>query len=171
MASALKNLSDYHEMDIPNGENFKFSIIVSEWNTEITHALYQNCLDTLLKHGVKEDHIEVFQVPGAFEIPTVAKWAFQSKQPDAIIGLGCVIRGETKHDDYINHATAQAMQSLSIHTNTPCIFGVVTTNTLQQAIDRSGGAHGNKGVESAVTALRMIGLKQSIEGKNKSIGF
>ena len=171
MASALKNLSMYNDDNIPNGLDYRVTIIVSQWNQDITFKMHDECVDTLMKHQVKEDHIKVYQVPGTFELPISAKWAMNYKNQDAIILLGCVIQGETKHDDYINHATAQAIQQLNIETGIPCIFGVVTTNNKQQAIDRSGGKHGNKGVEAAITALRMIDLKHSMKGKGSHISF
>lgn len=171
MASALKNLSEYDESSIPNAEGMRFGIVVSEWNAVITHALYEGCYDTLIRHGVSPEKIHTLQVPGAFELPAGARLLSSRHNPDAVICLGCVIRGETNHHDYINQAVANGLMNLSIASGRPFIFGLLTPNDQQQALERAGGIHGNKGVEAAVTAIRMAGLKkESTEGKRK-IGF
>jgi 6,7-dimethyl-8-ribityllumazine synthase len=173
MASSLKNLSAYDDAVIPAADEMVFGVVVAEWNAHITHALYDGCVETLLKHGVKEDNIHVAQVPGAFELPTAAR-LLASRFPavDAVICLGCVIKGETKHDEYINLSVANALQNLSITLSKPFIFGLLTPNDAQQALDRAGGKHGNKGVEAAVTAIRMAALKHDLGGKKKEkIGF
>ncbi|TXF91739.1 6,7-dimethyl-8-ribityllumazine synthase [Neolewinella aurantiaca] len=171
MASALKNLSTYDDSNIPDATELSFGIVVADWNRDITHALYEACMETLLKHGAKEENISVAQVPGAFELPAGARILAGREKLDAVICLGCVIKGETQHDEYINNAVAQGLMNLSISTGRPFIFGLLTPNTHEQAVDRAGGKHGNKGVEAAVTALRMAALrKEKPEGK-KSIGF
>ena len=173
MASALKNLSQYDESNIPSAAELTFGIVVADWNAHITHALYAGCLEALQKHGAKEDKIYTLQVPGAFELPAAARM-LASKYPsvDAVICIGCVIKGETKHDEYINLSVANALQSLSIATNRPFIFGILTPNDEQQALDRAGGKHGNKGVEAAVTAIRMGAMRQDLVGAKKgTIGF
>lgn len=171
MASSIKNLSTYDESNIPQAERFHFGIVVSDWNTEITHALYEGCFDTLVKHGAKEDSIKTVQVPGAFELPVGAKLLAGAKRFDAIICLGCVIKGETQHDEYINHAVSTGLAQLSIVSGIPCIFGVLTPNNMEQALDRAGGKHGNKGVEAAVTAIRMAALKKDLAMPTSKIGF
>jgi 6,7-dimethyl-8-ribityllumazine synthase len=173
MASNLKNLSAYNDATIPSGQEMIVGVVVAEWNEHITHALYEACVETLVKHGVKEENIHVAQVPGAFELPTAARLlAARFPTIDAVVCLGCVIKGETKHDEYINLSVANALQNLSITMAKPFIFGLLTPNDEQQAIDRAGGKHGNKGVEAAVTALRMAALKQDLSGKKKEkIGF
>ncbi len=171
MATHLKNLSEYNEDSIPAANQFRFGLVVSEWNHEITHALYEGCITTLLKHGAIEDNIHVIQVPGAFELPTGARMIAGSENIDAIICLGCVIKGETRHDDYINHAVAHGLVTLSLAINRPVIFGVITTDTEQQAKDRAGGKHGNKGVECAVAAIRMADLRKSSGPDKAKIGF
>lgn len=171
MASTLQNLSDYNAQALPDGKNLKIGIALSEWNTEITHSLYQACLDTLLKHGVQEENIELARVPGTFELPAAARMLIKAKSPDAVICIGCVIKGETEHDVYINSAVAQGITNLTLTSGTPVIFGVLTPNTEQQAKDRAGGAHGNKGVEAAVTALRMVDLDKSLDKPKGNIGF
>jgi 6,7-dimethyl-8-ribityllumazine synthase len=171
MASALKNLSTYDNDNIPNGKDFNIGIVVADWNASITHALYEGCYDTLLKHGVEEQNIKTVQVPGTFELPTAAKLLLSSKGYDAVICIGCVIKGETKHDEYINNAVAQGLVNLSIMSSKPVIFGVLTPNDEQQALDRAGGKYGNKGIEAAVTALRMATLPKQLKAVKSSIGF
>jgi 6,7-dimethyl-8-ribityllumazine synthase len=163
MASALKNLSDYNANDIPSGKNKRFGIVVSDYNSNITFALLEACYNTLLAHGVNENQVHIVHVPGAYELPLGAKILFQAQPFDAIIGIGCVITGETKHDDYINNAVSNAIMQLNIQHSTPFVFGLLTPRTLQQALDRAGGKHGNKGVEAAVTALKMAHLAQSLK--------
>lgn len=171
MASALQNLSQYDEGTIPSGEPFTFGIAVSEWNSQITHALFSACYQTLLKHGAREDHICTIQVPGAFELPTGAKLLMGKGRMDAVICIGCVIKGETNHDQYISQSVATGLMGLAVATGIPCIFGVLTPNNEQQARDRSGGRHGNKGVEAAVSALRMAALRSEIQRPAKTVGF
>ena len=171
MASALKNLSSYDETSIPDGKDFSIGIVVADWNAHITHALYNGCFDTLIEHHVKEENIKTIQVPGTFELPTGAKLLLASKSYDAVICIGCVIKGETKHDEYINNSVAQGLVNLGIMSSKPVIFGVLTPNDEQQALDRAGGKHGNKGVEAAVTALRMAALQRSLKTTKSSIGF
>ncbi len=166
-----KNLSEYKEEDIPSAEKLSFGIVVSDWNPAITHTLYEGCVETLLKHGAKEDNIHVVQVPGTFELPQGARILNQNKSVDATICIGCVIKGETSHNEYINMSVAQALQNMAVATGKPFIFGVLTPNTMQQAEDRAGGKYGNKGVEAAVTALRMATIKNQLAEKNTSIGF
>ena len=172
MATAKKNLSDYDPSTIPSAAPLKFGIVVSEWNQEITHALYEGCYDTLVKHGAKEENIFTVQVPGAFELPAGARLLAGSENYDAIICLGCVIRGETKHNEYINNAVAGGLVNLSLAASRPCFYGVLTPDTEEQAQDRAGGKHGNKGVEAAQTAIRMAQLRKALsKGGKKSIGF
>jgi len=173
MSSSLKNLSSYDESTIPAADDMVFGIVVAEWNAHITHALYEGCVDTLLKHGAKEENIHVAQVPGSFELPIGARMLSGQHALDAVICLGCVIKGETSHDEYINNAVATGLTNLSLTTGKPYIFGLLTTNDEQQALDRAGGKHGNKGVEAAVTAIRMGALKKGEAGEKgkRKIGF
>lgn len=171
MASALKNLSTYDDTNIPDAAEMTFGIVVADWNKDITHALYEGCYDTLVKHGAKPENIHTAQVPGAFELPTGARILAGREKLDGLICLGCVIKGETQHDEYINNAVATGLMTLSVSTGKPFIFGVLTPNTHEQAVDRSGGKHGNKGVEAAVTALRMVALKQEKPEGKRAIGF
>ena len=171
MASALKNLSEYDESTIPSAEDLSFGIVVSEWNAAITHALYEGCYDTLIKHGAKAENIFTEQVPGSFELPAGAKIIALGENIDAVICIGCVIKGETSHNEYINNAVATALANLSIATSKPFIFGVLTPNNEEQAKERAGGKHGNKGVEAAVTAIRMAALKKKYGSSKSKIGF
>ena len=171
MASALKNLSDYNEGNVPSAADMQFGIALSDWNASITHALFQGCFDTLVKHGAKEENIHTLQVPGSFELPVAAKLLASSKKLDAVICIGAVIKGETRHDEYINHAVATGLTALSIASGIPCIFGVLTPNTHEQAVDRAGGKHGNKGVEAAVTAIRMAALRKELSRPGGRIGY
>jgi len=172
MASALKNLSEYDEANLPSAKEMKFGIVVADWNAKITHALYEGCFDTLIKHEATEENIKTVQVPGTFELTVAAKILLQNKKYDAIICIGCVIKGETSHNEYINHSVAIGLTNLGLASGIPCIFGVLTPNDEQQAIDRAGGKYGNKGVEAAVTAIRMSALKEHLKKtEKKSIGF
>lgn len=163
MATQLKNLSDFSHTTIPNGSAYKIAIAVAEWNAEITGALYNGALKTLIDNGVAEENILSVAVPGSFELTSAADLLLQkNKNLDAVICLGCVIQGDTKHFDYICDAVANGITRVSIKHSKPVIFGVLTTNDQQQAIDRAGGKHGNKGDEAAITALKMAELAVNI---------
>ncbi len=171
MASANKNLSTYNEKDLPSAEGMSFGIVVADWNAKITHALYEGCRETLIKHGAKEEDLYTAQVPGAFELPTAAKILAANKNLDAVICIGCVIKGETSHNEYINNAVATGLTNLGIATGKPFIYGVLTPNDEKQAEERAGGKHGNKGVEAAVTAIRMADLRKQYSQSKSKIGF
>jgi 6,7-dimethyl-8-ribityllumazine synthase len=158
MASALKNLSDFTTDHLPDVSDKTFAIVVSEWNTEVTHALYAGAYDTLLKYGAKEENIISAKVPGSFELSLGAQKMAQQANIDAVICLGCVIQGETRHFDFICQAVADGITNVSLKFDKPVIFGVLTPNSQEQAMDRAGGKHGNKGDEAAITAIKMIGL-------------
>jgi len=162
MSSSDKNLSDLELTgQIPNAKDLIFGVVVSDWNHEITHALERGCRELLIRQGVSEDHIIKRSVPGTFELPLAAKWLLENHPSlDGVICLGCVIQGETPHFDFICNATSQGIMNLGISHSKPVIFGVITTLNMQQAKDRSGGHHGNKGEEAAATAIRMAVLKK-----------
>lgn len=162
MSSADKNLSVFNSENLPTISRKRFALIVAEWNTEVTEALFQGAYDTLLQYGAQPENLVRGNVPGSFELTTAALWYGQRTDIDAVICLGCVIQGETKHNDYINHAVAQGLTNVSLQTNKPVIFGVLTPNNQQQALDRAGGIHGNKGDEAAITAIKMLGLYQEV---------
>lgn len=158
MATALQNLSSYDSTNFPDISEKRFGLVVAEWNRELTDTLSNGAYETLLKHGAKAENIFRNTVPGSFELTLVAQFLAQHEEIDAIICLGVVIKGDTKHDDYICHAVAQGITTVGLKYNKPVIFGLVTTNTLEQAWDRAGGRHGNKGTEAAVTAIQMLGF-------------
>lgn len=157
MSSAEKNLSTYSGINLSdNLSDKKIAIVVSEWNTEVTGALYEGAYRTLLEQGVKKENIIKKYVPGSFELTLGAQKMASLKEIDAVICLGCVIRGETSHFDFICEAVAQGTTNVSLKYDKPVIFGVLTTENKQQAFDRAGGKHGNKGDEAAITAVKMI---------------
>ncbi len=158
MATANKNLSEYDKATIPNAKNFRFGIVVSEWNTEITEGLYNGAMEALLECGASQDNIVRWNVPGSYELVFGSKKMIATQNVDAVIAIGSVIQGETKHFDFVCSATAQGIKDLNVITDTPVIFCVLTDNNLQQAIDRSGGIHGNKGSEAAIAAIKMAAL-------------
>ena len=158
MATANKNLSAYDKTAIPSANDFRFGIVVSEWNETITEGLYEGALEALLDCGAKEENIIRWNVPGSFELTFGAKKMIETKKVDAVIAIGSVIQGETKHFDFVCSATAQGIMDLNVRTEVPVIFCVLTDNNMQQAIDRSGGKHGNKGAEAAIAAIKMASL-------------
>ena len=158
MSSVNKNLSEFSIESLPDVSQKRFGIAVAEWNTEVTEALASGAIQTLLQHGVQPQHIVRINVPGSYELSFAAQALAKRADIDAVIAIGCVIQGETKHNDYINHAVAQGLTNISLKYNKPVVFGILTPNTQQQAIDRAGGIHGNKGDEAAITAIKMLGI-------------
>jgi 6,7-dimethyl-8-ribityllumazine synthase len=163
MATEGNNLSEYDFNSIPDGSAMTLGIVVSEWNNKITLGLLKGAKQSLLGHGVKEENIHVHFVPGAFELPLAAQFLLKNTLVEAVICLGCVIQGETKHFDFVCEGVTQGIKDVSLKFNAPVIFGVLTDNTEQQSIDRSGGRLGNKGDEAAVTAIKMLDLKNRLE--------
>ena len=159
MATTNNNLSDFNKESLPDSSNMKIGIVVSKWNNRITDGLYNGAYTTLIDSGISENNIEKIEVPGSFELIFGAK-LLSRKDVDAIICLGSVIKGETKHFDYVCQAVSNGIKDLNISLDIPVIFGVLTDNTMEQALNRSGGKHGNKGVEAAVTAIKMVHLNQ-----------
>lgn len=155
MATALHNLSDYDFDSVPDASNMCFGIVVAEWNHDITGALLDGAVKTLEKHGTIPENIHVKTVPGSFELVYGAQQMTKNDGFDAVIILGSVIRGETPHFDYICAGVTQGIAYLNATQNIPVIYGLLTTNNLEQAQDRSGGRLGNKGDECAVTAIKM----------------
>ncbi|WP_128547417.1 6,7-dimethyl-8-ribityllumazine synthase [Larkinella soli] len=162
MATELKNLSVFSTDNLPDISGRRFALVVAEWNTEVTEALFEGAYQTLVQYGARKENIVRGNVPGSFELTLGAQWFAQRDDIDAVIALGCVIQGETKHNDYINHAVAQGLTNVGLKTGKPVIFGVLTPNTQQQALDRAGGIHGNKGDEAAMTAIKMLGLQKQV---------
>lgn len=164
MSTNLKSLSDFSHTTIPQGDRFKIGIVTAQWNAEITGALYHGAIELLAKQGVKPENIIDITVPGSFELTSGADIMLNKKDVDAVICLGCVIKGETPHFDFICNAVANGITQVAVKYNKPVIFGVLTTNTLEQAQERAGGKHGNKGEEAAVTALLMSNLQAELNG-------
>ena len=157
------NLSNYDPESVPNASDFRFGIVVSDWNREVTWALLDGAIKTLNKHGATDKNIIVKHVPGSFELTLGAQFLAEYDDLDAVICLGCVIQGETPHFTYICQGVTQGITQLNLEYNIPFIFGVLTTNTQQQAIARAGGNLGNKGDEAAVTAIKMASLQRDTE--------
>jgi len=165
MATIHQNLSDYNAEEMPAKElvaTQQYAIAVADWNSDITHALLEGAYNALIENGVQEKNIKVVHVPGTFELTFAANGLQNQSTYNAIIVLGCVIQGDTPHFDYVCQGVTQGITKLNTRTNekqlAPVIFGVLTTNTLQQAEERAGGKLGNKGVESAITAIKMANL-------------
>jgi 6,7-dimethyl-8-ribityllumazine synthase len=160
---ATKNLSEIDLNSIPKANGMKFGIVIAEWNYHITGAMANGAIETLKAHGVDEADIMIKHVPGSFELTLGGQYFANYSNVDAVILLGCVIQGETPHFDYICQGVAQGVTKLNLKHNIPFVFGVLTTLDEQQAIDRSGGKHGNKGDEAAITAIKMVDLKWTMK--------
>nr|WP_317631308.1 6,7-dimethyl-8-ribityllumazine synthase [uncultured Flavobacterium sp.] len=165
MATANKNLSNYDKNALPNAKDFKFGVVVSEWNDKITNGLYQGVFDTLVDCGAQPENIIRWDVPGSFELIFGAKQMHENLNLDAVITIGCVIKGETMHFEFVCEGVTQGIKDLNVKYSVPTIFCVLTDNNEQQSIDRSGGVHGNKGTEAAVAALKMIALNSLAKNK------
>ena len=163
MATAYHNLSDYDFNSVPNAENMRFGIVVSEWNNNITGPLLEGAISTLKKHGAKDKNILVQTVPGSFELTFGSAQMIKSGKVDAVIAIGCVVRGDTPHFDYVCAGTTQGIAQLNAEGDIPVIYGLITTNTMQQAEDRAGGRLGNKGDECAITAIKMLDFKEKLQ--------
>ncbi|PZR19543.1 MAG: 6,7-dimethyl-8-ribityllumazine synthase [Flavobacterium psychrophilum] len=160
MATINKNLSQYDKNTVPNAKDFRFGIVVSEWNENITGGLYKGAIEALLENGALAENIISWDVPGSFELIYGSKRMIDTQNVDAVIAIGSVIQGETKHFDFVCEAVSQGIKDLNVQTDVPVVFCVLTDNTLQQAIDRSGGIHGNKGTEAGIVAIKMAYLRQ-----------
>lgn len=163
MATQLKSLSDFSHLKVASAENFTFGIVVAQWNAVVTEALLKGAYHSLIEKGATEENITIIEVPGSFELTSGADLLLQNKSIDAVICLGCVIQGETRHFDFICDAVANGITNVSIKHNKPVIFGVLTTDNQQQAEDRSGGKHGNKGEEAAITAIQMADIQKQLK--------
>lgn len=160
MATINKNLSQYDKNTVPNAKDFRFGIVVSEWNETITSGLYKGAVETLLENGAQQENIISWDVPGSFELIYGSKRMLETQNVDAVIAIGSVIQGETKHFDFVCEAVSQGIKDLNVQTDIPVVFCVLTDNNMQQAIDRSGGIHGNKGTEAAIVAIKMAFLRE-----------
>lgn len=162
MSPKKQNLSAYDASSVPDAGGMRIAIVVAEWNHEITGALLEGALRNLEVHGLKQSEVRVHKVPGSFELPAGAALLIKNGDYDAVICLGCIIQGETRHFEFIAQAVANGCTQLSVESGVPVIFGVLTTDTFEQARQRAGGVHGNKGDEAAVTAIQMAALKQKL---------
>lgn len=162
MAEKKKNLSEFKSFEFSSAQNTEIGIVVSEWNDRITDSLLNGAKECLLEHGILEKNILVKHVPGSFELPLGAKWMLEETGVDAVICIGCIIQGETRHFDFIAQAVADGIMKVGLKYSRPVIFSVLTCNTMEQAEDRAGGKHGNKGVEGAVSALKMLDLENNL---------
>ncbi|MFZ4784138.1 MAG: 6,7-dimethyl-8-ribityllumazine synthase [Flavobacteriales bacterium] len=159
-----KNLSNYDRSQLPDVQTMRIGIVVSEWNNDITDNLLRGAIETLTECGASLDHLKIIYVPGSFELPSGAQMLLENTSVEAVITLGCVIRGETPHFDFVCQTCADGIKDVALKYKKPVIFGVLTDNTLEQSRARSGGNLGNKGVEAAVTAIKMIALQRQLEG-------
>jgi 6,7-dimethyl-8-ribityllumazine synthase len=163
MATKFHNLSDYDFNAVPDASAMRFGLVVSEWNANITGKLMEGALTTLKKHGAKDENLFVEMVPGSFELTFGAAKMIQSGKVDAVIAIGCVVRGDTPHFDYVCAGTTQGIAQLNAEGKIPVIYSLITTNTMEQAEDRAGGKLGNKGDEGAVTAIKMVALAENLK--------
>ena len=162
MATENKILSIYDKTKLPNAEPFRFGIVVSQWNDDVTHGLQRGAVEALIDLGAKKENISSFEVPGSFELIYGANQLCKSGKFDAVIVIGCVIRGETAHFDYVCQGVTQGIKDLNVQQDIPVIFCVLTDENKQQSLDRSGGKHGNKGTEAGVTAVVMAKLREQL---------
>ena len=165
MATINHNLSEYDSNSVPNASEMRFGIVVSEWNHLITGNLLKGAVNTLKKHDVKDENLFIESVPGSFELSFGAKCLAESNDLDAVILLGCVIRGDTPHFDYVCEGVTQGCVALNMKYNIPFIFGLLTTDNKKQAEERAGGIHGNKGDEAAITAIKMASMVRRLKLK------
>lgn len=166
MTEKKKNLSEFAPFKFNSDQNTRIGIVVSEWNSHITDSLLEGAYNTLLEQGVAKENIQIHHVPGSYELPTGADMLFRLTGADAVICIGCIIQGETRHFEFIAQAVADGIMRVGLEHGKPAIFSVLTCNTMEQAEDRAGGKHGNKGVEGAVSCLKMLDLQQTLTGKN-----
>jgi 6,7-dimethyl-8-ribityllumazine synthase len=162
MTEKKKNLSEFTPFEFSSAKNTRIGIVVSEWNDRITDSLLKGAEECLIEHGIAKENILVKHVPGSFELPLGAKWMLEYTNVDAVICIGCIIQGETRHFDFIAQAVADGIMKVGLRFSEPVIFSVLTCNTMEQAEDRAGGKHGNKGVEGAVSALKMLALRNDL---------
>lgn len=159
---ATIDLSKYDSNSVPNASEMAFGIVVSDWNSDVTFKLLEGAQETLIKHGVDPENVCVFHVPGSFELVYASKRMGDELDVDAIIALGCVVRGGTPHFDYVCQGTTNGISQLNAEGKVPVIFGLLTTDDMQQSLDRSGGVLGNKGVEAAITAIKMVDFNKKL---------
>jgi 6,7-dimethyl-8-ribityllumazine synthase len=171
MATVGNNLSKIEKFKLTSCEKIKIGVVVASWNNKITDRLAEGAISALKESGILETNIQTYQVPGTFELPLGAQYLLDKNAVDGVICIGCVIQGETKHFDYVCQGATNGIMSIGLRYNKPVSFCVLTDENEQQSIDRSGGKHGNKGIECAVSCLKMIELKKGISSTDQKIGF
>ena len=171
MATSGKNLSKIESFELTNPDQIKIGIVIAEWNSKITNRLLSGANEALESLGVNKENIQTHYVPGTFELPLGAQYLFDKNAVDGIICIGCVIQGETKHFDYVCQGATNGIMSMGLRYNKPATFCVLTDKNEQQSMERSGGKHGNKGIECAISCLKMIQLKRQISSPDQKIGF
>jgi len=162
MVTKKKNLSVHDPAAVPEGKGAVIGVVVAEWNGEVTRRLAEGAVNTLRRYGVRGEDILLYHVPGSFELTLGAQWVAEHHEPDAVICIGCVVRGDTPHFEYISQSVTHGITTLNLEYGIPFVFGVLTVDTMEQAFDRAGGKHGNKGDEAAITALKMIALGKEL---------
>jgi len=160
---ATRDLSTFSSGNLPNAQDMRVGIVVSEWNAGIPANLLKGCVETLSAQGVRLDNIQIVHVPGSFELPVAASIMIANRSVEAVICLGSIIRGETPHFEFVSLACAQGVMDVALKTGKPVVFGILTDDNEEQAIARSGGSKGNKGVEAAITAIKMVALRRQLE--------
>ena len=171
MATSVKNLSKIESFELTNPDQIKIGIVIAEWNSKITKRLLSGANEALQHFGIKKENIQTHYVPGTFELPLGAQYPLDKNAGDGVICIGCVIQGETKHFDYVCQGATNGIMSMGLRYNKPATFCVLTDENEQQSIERSGGKHGNKGIECAISCLKMIELKRQISTPDQKIGF
>ena len=171
MATAKKNLSDLESIPLSNPSKIKIGIVVSEWNDNITNRLTEGAISALKQNNISKDNIIIHRVPGTFELPLGAQYLLENNLVHGVITIGCVIQGETKHFDFVCQGATQGIVQVGLRYNKPVTFCVLTDQNEQQSMDRSGGKHGNKGIECAISCLKMIHLKDEVSKPSSNIGF
>mgnify|MGYP003537416081 CR=1 FL=1 len=161
MATANKNLSEYNKDFVPNGADFKIGIVVSEWNDEITLSLLEGAKQAFLDNGVEEENLIIKFVPGTFELPLGTQYFLEGSNVDGVLAIGVVIQGETRHFDFVCSGATNGLMDVMLKYNRPVSFCVLTDNTMQQSLDRAGGKYGNKGIDTAIALMKMIGLRRN----------
>lgn len=166
MAGKIPGLKKLNKRNSALAARYRYGLVVAQWNGDITEAMVNGALSIFSSIGVDKNNIEVFKVPGSFELPLAARWLLDRETFDAVVCLGCIIKGQTQHDEFIAHSISKGIMDLNLSYARPVIFGVLTVNTLEQAIDRSGGQLGNKGEEAALAAIEMLLLQSKLSLPN-----
>lgn len=166
MAGKLPGQKKLNKKNSARAAGFKYGIVVAQWNGDITEALLNGALSIFSSIGVEKTNIKVYKVPGSFELPLAARWLLDTEYLDAVLCLGCIIKGQTQHDEFIAHSISKGIMDLNLSYARPVILGILTVNNLSQALDRAGGPFGNKGEEAALAAIEMLLLQSDLSLQN-----